>query len=71
MHTDRSSIPTLDLDLSGQIVDADVYELAHDAGWESCSLHDRGHVFLGWICSTSIHMMSCATSQNGMSGIYG
>ena len=63
MHTDRSSIPTLDLDLSGQIVDADVYELAHDAGWESCSLHDLGHA--SWVGSV---LHRTCTSHNGRLG---
>ena len=38
--------------------------VAHVAGWEPHSLHDLGHVFLGWICTTQIlHNLSQSAGE--------
>ena len=40
----------------------DMYDLAHDAGWELYSAHGRGHVAWIRICA---YYRSCTEPQNG------
>ena len=44
----------------------DLYDLAHDGGWEPYNLHDLGRIF--WVGYVLVLNISCTTSHTGRVG---